>query len=364
MRYTGSSINGGNGQGGLFQNIQQSGHGVQCGEHGHVILGGNLADLDAVILVGTGILGVDHVSDVALTQCVGDLLTALADLGQRMGADAVLLEELSSTLGGFDVEAQLVEAADQGQSFVLVLVSDGGQHRAVILQMHAGCLQCLIERTGHGLVVTDGFAGGLHFGGQVSVQTADLVEGEDGSLDVEALLLIGIDVEDALFLQALAEDHFGSNVSEAVAGGLAQEGNGTGGTGVDLDDEHVVILVYDELDVEQTHDADAQTQLLGILQDLTLDLVGDGEGGVDGDGVAGVDTGALDQLHDAGNEHIAAVTDGIDLNFAALNILVDQNGLVLVDLNGGLQIVAQLSLVGNDLHGAAAQNEGGATRTG
>ena len=95
--------------------------------------------------------------------------------------------------------------------------------------MHAGSLEGLVQGAGHGPVVADGFAGGLHFGGQVSVQTADLVEGEDGSLDVEALLLIGIDIEDALLLQALAQNDLSSDVSQGVAGCLAQEGNGRNG---------------------------------------------------------------------------------------------------------------------------------------
>ena len=124
------------------------------------------------------------------------------------------------------------------------------------------------------------------------------------------------------------------------------------------------MLVNDELDVEQTDDADAQAQLLGVLQDDTLNLIGDGEGRIDGDGVTGVDAGTLDQLHDAGDEDVAAVTDGVDLDLAALDILVDQNGLVLVDLNGGAQVVAQLLLVGHDLHGTATQNEGGANQNG
>src|SRR5699024_800027 len=98
--------------------------------------------------------------------------------------------------------------------------------------------------------------------------------------------------------QGLAQDHFGGDVRQGVAGGLAQEGNGTGRTGVDLNDIHMVFLVHDELDVEQTHNADAQAQLLGVLEDDAFDLVGDGEGGVHGNGVAGVDAGALHQLHD------------------------------------------------------------------
>ena len=43
-------------------------------------------------------------------------------------------------------------------------------------------------------------------------------------------------MEDALLLQALAQDDLRGNVGQGVAGGLGQEGNGAGGAGVDLDD--------------------------------------------------------------------------------------------------------------------------------
>ena len=89
------------------------------------MLGRNLANLDAVVLVGTGVTGVDDVGDVALPQSVGDLIAAVADLTQGVGADAVLLQEGGSAGGGLDVEAQLVEPADQRQGLLLVLVGDG-----------------------------------------------------------------------------------------------------------------------------------------------------------------------------------------------------------------------------------------------
>ena len=124
VRWIGSGVDGGNGQGGLFQNVQQHLHGVQSGEHSYVVFRGDLADLQTVVLVGGGILGVDHIGDMALTQCIGDLLAAVADFGQLMSADAVGLQEAGSTLGGFDVEAQLVEPADQGQRLFLVRIGD------------------------------------------------------------------------------------------------------------------------------------------------------------------------------------------------------------------------------------------------
>ena len=137
-----SGIDGGDGQSGLLQNIQQSLDRIQRSEHGHIILGGDLTQLGTVILtVGAGILGVDEVGNVTLTQRAGNFIAALADLANRVRTNAVLLEELGSTLGCLDVKAEVVEAADKGQCLGLVLICNGDQHRAVILKVSAACLQ-------------------------------------------------------------------------------------------------------------------------------------------------------------------------------------------------------------------------------
>ena len=89
------------------------------------MLRGNLTNLDAVILVGAGVPGVDDVGNMALPQRVGDFIAAVADLTQGVGADAVLLQEGGGAGGGLDVEAQLVEPVDQRQGLLLVLVGNG-----------------------------------------------------------------------------------------------------------------------------------------------------------------------------------------------------------------------------------------------
>ena len=46
------------------------------------------------------------------------------------------------------------------------------------------------------------------------------------------------------------------------------------------------------------------------------------------DGVTGVDAGALHQLHDSRQEHVGAVADGVDLDFLALDVFVDENRIL------------------------------------
>ena len=52
------------------------------------------------------------------------------------------------------------------------------------------------------------------------------------------------------------------------------------------------------------------------------------------------------------------------LDLLTLNVMVDKHGLVLVDLNCGVQIVAELLLVAYELHCAAAKHEGGTHENG
>ncbi len=185
----------------------------------------------------------------------------------------------------------------------------------------------------------------------------NLVEGEDRRLAVPALFLFRINVKDAQFLEGFAENDFCGDIGQGIPGRLGEERHSAGRARIDFNDEHILVLINNELNVVQTHNADAQTKSLCILKDLTLHFIGDGESGIHADGVAGVDTGAFHQFHDAGHEHIVSVADRIDFHFLALDVLVHQNRLVDVDFNGGLQIVAELVFIAHDLHGAAAEHE-------
>ena len=58
----------------------------------------------------------------------------------------------------------------------------------------------------------------------------------------------------------------GGDVRQGVAGGLGEEGHGPGGAGIDLDNIYFLLPVHDKLDVVQPHDADAQAQPPGVVQ--------------------------------------------------------------------------------------------------
>ena len=139
-----------------------------------------------------------------------------------------------------------------------------------------------------------------------------------------------------MLLEALAHNDFGSDVREGVTRRLGEEGHRPRRTGIDLDDIHLFGLIHDELNVVKPLDADAETELFGVLQNDPFDLIRDGEGGIDRDAVARVDARTFDEFHNARHEDVHAVAHRVDFHFLADNVAVHENGLVLVDLDRGL----------------------------
>ena len=70
-----------------------------------------------------------------------------------------------------------------------------------------------------------------------------------------------------------------------------------------------------------------------------------------------MDAGTLDEFHYAGDEHLAAVADSVYLDFLAHKIFIYEHGLVLIDLNGVLEIFSEHRLVSDYLHRSAAEHE-------
>ena len=77
-----------------------------------------------------------------------------------------------------------------------------------------------------------------------------------------------------------------------------------------------------------------------------------------------MDTGSLNQLHNTGNEHTLTVADRVHLDLLAANVFVYKHGLILIDLNGGFQIVSERFFFRDNLHRSAAKHEAGANEHG
>ena len=72
-----------------------------------------------------------------------------------------------------------------------------------------------------------------------------------------------------------------------------------------------------------------------------------------------MDAGPFHQLHNAGQVHLLAVTDGIYFHFLAHDVAVYEHRPLFVDFYGGFQVVAQHFLIGYDFHCPSAQDEAG-----
>ena len=208
---------------------------------------------------------IDNIGDIASTDGFEDLFTALADFSADPGADTVLLEECCSTRRCLNVEAHVIEASHERQRLLLVLVCEGDKHCSVVLQLHSGCLQCLVHGARHLVIIAYGFPCGFHLGTQIGIETFNLVPGKYRHLDVMALFLFGIQIENPLLLETLAENDLSGDICQRPAGSFGEERHRAGGTWIDLDDVNALIPVHDKLDIVQSDDSDAEPQFFCVL---------------------------------------------------------------------------------------------------
>ena len=69
-----------------------------------------------------------------------------------------------------------------------------------------------------------------------------------------------------------------------------------------------------------------------------------------------MDPGPLDMLQDARDQYRLTVADGIDVELAAQQILVDQDRTANAERDGGIDVTAQILSRMYDLHPSTAQN--------
>ena len=160
---------------------------------------------------------------------------------------------------------------------------------------------------------------------------ANLANGKTLSL-TETWLGIGSRV-DALLGERHAGHHLGRDVGHRHAGGLGDERHRAAGARIDF--QHVqhlpaVFALDGELNVHQSDDAHVPGQRVRGLADFVQDRPGQAVRRNRAGRVAGVDAGLFDVLHDAGDDHLLAVADGIDIDFdGVFQKAVDQHRLAL-----------------------------------
>ena len=139
---------------------------------------------------------------------------------------------------------------------------------------------------------------------------------------------------------------------------LGHEGHRAAGPGVDL--KHVDLVVLDgELDVHEAHDIERAGELNRLAFQVGDDVGFERMGRQRAGRVARMHARLLDVLHDAADEHVLAVGDGvhIDLNRVA-EIRVEQHRALSRDDHGLGDVAGELGVVMHDLHGSTAQHVG------
>ena len=73
-----------------------------------------------------------------------------------------------------------------------------------------------------------------------------------------------------------------------------------------------------------------------------------------------MDSRSLNVLHDAGDEDVLAVADGIHFDLLTHDVFVNQDGMLLSDLVDDADEFVDVLVVYGNLHSLAAQHVGGA----
>ena len=249
----------------------------------------------------------------------------------------MVLQEVRGTDRCLDIEAELIETLDQRKCFFLILICQSNDNRTIILHLDSGSLKGFKECAVQALVIADRLTCGLHLRREISIHTVEFLETKGRCFDIPAVgRLRRGELRDALICQRFAEHDTGRDRYEILVCGLRKERYRTGSTRVDLDDIDAVVLVDDELNIEKTHDTDAEAQARGVIADGLLDLIGDGERRINAGTVTTMDTGTLYEFHDTRDEYLLAVADRVDLDFFTDEVFIDEDRFIFVYFNGVL----------------------------
>ena len=293
------------------QGVHQHAGGIHGGDAGDGQLGGLAAELDRItVRVAAMGAGGDDVIHQAAFQQVDHIRAGAAHLAHHTAGDHLAVQIAGRLGGAVNLVAVVMQLPGQFGGFGLVAVLDGHDaagagtgHLELITGSHQALHHGLVEGGGN----AQHLAGGLHLGAQHGVHAVQLQEAVDGHLDsvVGALAVTPQAGAVAHILQLFAQSAAHGQIDHRHTGDFGDVGHGTGGTGVDLDNIDMVVL-HSVLHVDQADDFQLAGKAAGVIHQRINDLLAEGVGRVDADGVAGVYTGALDLLHDTGHEVIGA----------------------------------------------------------
>src|SRR5204862_2019500 len=120
-----------------------------------------------------------------------------------------------------------------------------------------------------------------------------------------------------------------------------------------------------KLNVHQPDDFEGARQLEGVLAHGVQQVAGNVNGWQHTGGIAGVDAGFFDVLHNAGDDHVLAVGERVDIDLGGFfQKMIDENGALLGVLDGFFHVARNRFIVVGDDHGASAEHVRGADQHG
>ena len=150
----------------------------------------------------------------------------------------------------------------------------------------------------------------------------------------------------------------GRQTRELNAGGLGDEWNGPRSAGIDLQDvDHAVLDRV--LHIDETDDAEPKGKVPGELAHLIHLAVGDQIRREHAGRVAGVNPRVFDVLHDAADDALGAIGDGVHIGFERIfQETIDQHRMARGNAHRRGEIIGQQGRVVDDPHSPPTQNVG------
>ena len=349
-----------------FQDLGQGVGGIRTGEAGNAALHG--MPVQQRIVAHRGILHGPCIDDVAQMPAVHEVqdLTAFAGVLHAVHGYAHVGDGQRGSAGGVQGQTQVMEALCKGNDFLVIVLFHGDEHTGIGPEPRhgePGGRKSLEHGLGQGLAHAQHFAGGLHFRTEDGIGIRQLFKGEDrhfhGHIRRRAVQA-GAVAEGG---QGFAQHDMRGQVHHGHAGDLGNIGHGAAGPGIDLDD--IEFPAVDQvLDVHQSLGAQSQGELFRGIADALQVPVMQVVGRIDGDGIAGMHAGALDMLHDAGNQDIAAVGNDVHFQLNAGHVLVHEHRVFNAACENALHIGAGVFPGADNGHVLSADDIGGPQKHG
>src|SRR5690606_2186222 len=284
--------------------------------------------------------GIDDQGNFVVLDHVNHMRTTFGHLVHPAHRQAGCFKHLGGTGGSDYLEAQRNEITRDLNGLFLVILANADEGTAGVRQDFAGTDLCLGEGFAEAVADAHHLTGGFHFRAEDRVDTRELGEGEHRFLDAEERRNDFLGVAD--FDQALAGHDACSHLGQRFADALGDEGHGTRGARVHLDNIDVFAL-HGHLHVHQTDHTEFQSHFLDLLADLILDVLGQRVRRQRAGRVTGVHAGLFDVLHDRADHHGFAVADRVHVHFdGAVEEAIEQHRAVVGHLHSFAHVALEL----------------------